>query len=65
MKSISIENPNFDQINFLTAIEFYIDDEIKLPKQVRYAIRLGSSAWSTWSTASTYPSYQPDGPRQW
>ena len=39
---------------------FYIEDKDKLPKQVRYAIRLSSE--SSWETGSTYPAYQPDNP---
>ncbi|KAL9959228.1 hypothetical protein ACROYT_G036325 [Oculina patagonica] len=43
------------------AIEFYIEEENKLPKQVRYAIRLDGY----WSTASTYPVFASDGPTNW
>lgn len=53
--------PWFIVVHFISAIEFYIEEENKLPKQVRYAIRLDSY----WSTASTYPVFASDGPTNW
>ena len=47
---------------FISAIEFLIDDEDSLPKQVKYAIRLRSEVYSPWNTDSTYPQYIPDSP---
>ncbi|XP_078344110.1 phospholipid-transporting ATPase ABCA3-like [Oculina patagonica] len=46
---------------YFGAIEFYTDEENKLPKKVRYAIRLPGY----WDTDSAYPSYQRVGPRSW
>ncbi|KAJ7376779.1 hypothetical protein OS493_032513 [Desmophyllum pertusum] len=50
-----------NQDKYFGAIEFYIEEENRLSKQVRYAIRLQGS----WSTGSTYPTYLPDGPPTW
>ena len=47
---------------FISAIEFLIDDEDSLPKQVKYAIRLRSEVYSPWNTDSTYPQYISDSP---
>ncbi|KAJ7372889.1 hypothetical protein OS493_016818 [Desmophyllum pertusum] len=46
---------------YVGAIEFYIGEESKLPKQVRYAIHLSGY----WSTDAAYPSYPSPGPRRW
>ena len=50
---------------FISAIEFLIDDEDSLPKQVKYAIRLRSEVDSPWNTDSTYPQFIPESPETW
>ena len=47
---------------FISAIEFLIDDKKRLPREVKYAIRLRSEVYSPWNTDSTYPQYIPESP---
>ncbi|KAM7436905.1 hypothetical protein ABFA07_013407 [Porites harrisoni] len=48
--------------NYYGAIEFLIDDKKRLPREVKYAIRLRSEVYQPWHTDSTYPQYIPESP---